>query len=585
MFDPKDSGSRAALHDKVGSDFEALRPFREQMRTYVERTLPSSAGVGSLGRGGRTPLPDNKLAQFVGIMLQLLVPHNPAASVTTKSRDKKAAAYDLELALTEQMRLMQFSESLYDVVCSALYMMGVGKVALEDVDIDMPGGWTQRANLPFFQPISMDDWIQDMRARSWATCRLMGDRYLRSLESVREDERFDPRVREHVSEIMDPLMTSDGGLRLESFTTGRQGSRYSDDFVPMVELEDIYLPQSRQLVTKPVDSPEILRVVQWDGPVMPYHRLSFMRLPQQTMPFSPVAEQLDMHLIVNMAWNKLAQQAARSKTLTVVPEGEDKDANRIRDASDGEMIPLRRPESSREIKFGGPDPALFAFGLQASSIFNRSAGNLDALGGLGAQSDTATQDKLIHGAAGKKAEWFSHQVTKFTRNVLRDLAWYMWTDPVSEIPISKSTAGGRVTIEKTWGPEDRQGEYLDYEIDVDPYSMSDQTPGGRANTLMSFWQNIIAPNLAALAEVGAMPDIQALVRLMARYLNMSELEEVIRFTDGSANMAGGDYGPETPAPRGGKQATRTYERVSRSSPESMRQREMDGLMRMASAQE
>lgn len=582
MFDPTDSGERTALHEAIQFHFMALRPHRERFREFT-----ASWTGANYGRRAGMVMPVNQMALMTWIFAELLVPNRPRAQITTKTPGKKAFAYDRQLALDVVLESIDFEATMRECVMAAITLCGFAKVALETQLLEMPDGDDQEVGMPFVEPIALDDWIQDMNARRWSKCRLMGNRYLYPLKVAQVEPSFDPDVRERLVVVNDPNITATGEWRTEWLSRERYGHAGWADFEAMCELEDLYLPFDDVLITKPVGSPDILKVADWRRKrgqrhrPCPFHRLGFMDVPQQTMPFSPMAEHYDAHLLIALAFHKLGQQAERAKTITVVPDGADRDAENVKTARDGQIVRVSRPEAVREMRYGGPDPGLMAFAIQMLQQFSRDAGNLDAMGGLAAMSDTLGQDQLISGAANKKAKWMGARVDAFTQGIMRDVMYHLESDPFTEIPITKRSQNG-MEINRLWGPDQRaEDEDGDYDLKVDPYSQQILTPQQRGASLAQFWNEIIMPNAQALAMGGAVPDVQAFVKLMARYRDQPELQEVLRMTDGtgplSMALAGGEA---TPAPRG-RPTSRTYERVSRRSPESAHADQVQSLLKSA----
>ena len=60
------------------------------------------------------------------------------------------------------------------------------------------------------------------------------------------------------------------------------------------------------------------------------------------------------------------------------------------------------PQNVNTYKFGGIDDKNLAFLLQVKTLFNYYGGNIDSLGGLGPQTGTVGQDKLIAESASRR---------------------------------------------------------------------------------------------------------------------------------------------------------------------------------------
>ena len=163
---------------------------------------------------------------------------------------------------------------------------------------------------------------------------------------------------------------------------------------------------------------------------------------------------------------------------------------------------------------------------------SRFAGNLDSLGGLSAQSATASQDKLLNEAASARVAAMSARTADFAKEIFERLAWYVWTDPVRV----RKSAGFYSKIldigeDKLWTPETRDGDFVDYNFSIDAFSMQDDSPAMRMQKLNETMQNFVYPMLQQLTEQGAIIDMQTLLDYIAKNSNQPILSEIVRFQE------------------------------------------------------
>jgi hypothetical protein len=105
----------------------------------------------------------------------------------------------------------------------------------------------------------------------------------------------------------------------------------------------------------------------------------------------------------------------------------------------------------------------------------------------------------------------------------------------------------------------RDGEYFDYDIDIDPYSMAYRSPKQRLRELDETWDRLIP--LAPLAmQQGAMPNIKMYLDIRAKYTSTPETKKLWIFDQPPPEQQGPGGGHERtmPAGQGGP-----YEHVSR----------------------
>ena len=228
------------------------------------------------------------------------------------------------------------------------------------------------------------------------------------------------------------------------------------------------------------------------------------------------------------------------------------------------------------IDVGGIDAESLAFFLQVRDLFSYQAGNLDSLGGLGPVSETASQDRMIGDAAGARMASMKSRTIEFARGIWKALAWFEWTNPVRKRTIRKPVEGADMVLTREWSAETRDGDFLDYNLEVDPYSMEEDTPAIRLQKIKQTLIEVFFPMLPVMQQSGAQFDFRKLVELFARLGNVDELRGLIQF--GEPIQGDAPAGGEGVASFKPSQTTRTYERVSRSAPTRSAK---DGIMSRA----
>ena len=310
-----------------------------------------------------------------------------------------------------------------------------------------------------------------------------------------------------------------------------------------------------------------LNVADWTGPENgPYKWLGFSDVPNCLMPLAPVATWRDQHDLANVLARKLRDQAHRQKNVGFYSPAGVQDADRLREAKDGDLIPSKNPGESKEVSIGGIDQAILAFKMSVDADFKEKAGNLDSLGGLSAQSGTARQDELLSESASQRLASMQERTTTFVTEVVTDVTWHLYYDPHIILPLTKELPGtggeGRpnLKIAFDYGPEDRQADFLAYNFEIEPYSMQHRTPATKLNTLNQFMQTVLIPLAPQLAEQGINIDWETILHLYATWSNMPELQHVLTF---SGPQAIPQRGPVGTPPRQAPNTTRTNVRVNR----------------------
>ena len=203
---------------------------------------------------------------------------------------------------------------------------------------------------------------------------------------------------------------------------------------------------------------------------------------------------------------------------------------------------MDNPDAVNVMKMGGVDQGNQAYGLRMTDIYDRMAGNLQAMAGLGPQAETLGQDKLIHGAVSKREANMQYRVVKFASELCRDLGWLLWVDQIKEMPLEFQEAGA--TFQTSWDPTVREGDFLDYNFEIEPYSMQYKSPSERVNGLNGFLTQIALPMQQQLAEAGGQIDFQELVEIYSDLMDLPRLRNVIKFEEPKGDRPGPS--PEMP---------------------------------------
>ena len=526
----------------------SVRQLAEPRKNRVD-ALRQYVGSHYAKNGADKRVPVNMLELAVTIYVRHLAARAPRVVVSTGVDSLRPFAKNMELALNQIPREIGLESTLRRAVVEALFAVGVVKVGIASNGVSVLG---HDVGEPFADLVSLDDYFADMAAKSRETIQFEGNDYWLDLESARElGDGASLEPDQHV------VHGDQGEPRAEGVSADTGADLYQDK----VWLRDVWLPGTQEVVTYSVKGGKVLRVVPWDGPECgPYHVLSFSDVPGNLLPLAPVSLWRDMHELGNTLYRKLARQAEGKKRVAAFGGGNDESVEALKKAADGEGIKYggAKPEM---IDLGGIDAPTLAFFLQNRDLFNYFAGNLDALGGLAPMSDTASQDRLMADAAGARMSRMKADTITFARGIFESLAWYEWTDPVRKRVVRKPVQGTDMVLEREWSEETREGDFLDYGLEIDPYSMEDDTPAIRLQKIGQALERFVFPLLPVMAAQGVQIDFRKLFELIARFGNVDEVRELVQFSEPIPGLPeGGSSGMPSFKPT---QTKRTYERVNR----------------------
>jgi hypothetical protein len=422
-----------------------------------------------------------------------------------------------------------------------------------------------------------------------------GNRFRMGLEDAKENPEFNKNRRHKLQSMHRRVHNEDGQRRISTITQGE--SDWEEEYEEQVELWEIFLPKEQLLVTlsEDEDAPP-LKIIEWEGPENgPFHMLWFNEVDGNSMSPHPGMLWQGLHQTINALYRKIEREAARSKSVGLVRGQNADDAERIRMLSDGEIGVVDNPDSVQEKQFGGIDQRSFAFMLQSKDLFSWLSGNLDALGGLGPQAGTLGQDRLLFASANQRIAGMQDRVLEFTRDVIRDMSYWLWEEPLESYPLTLEFPElDPMSTELT--PEDRDSHAVfEHEMQIEPYSMQHMSPSERLQNINQIVTGIIMPSMPLLQQQGLNVDMAKLMEMYARYSNLPELNELIVREEemlpglqgvpeeggGSGGEGGGGGGNRQP--RQSPVTHRTNERVSTPGPSSRANADMSLISELMGA--
>ena len=523
---------------------------RTKYREAIRMSATSHYAEG--GPDEHVPVDFIKLAEL--IYIRLLAPQSPRAMFSTHNRQLRPTAMDLSLAVNQIPKEIGFDSTLQLAVLEALYGMGIVKVGLHTV--------TEVLGFPYGKPyvdlVTLDDYFWDMSAKRRDLIQYEGNDYWLPFEELMESDWVEKKHRPHLAHDEFTLVSDLGEDKAKSIGTDGGGAILFKD---KILLRDVWLPDERVMATYAVTAKRLLKQVEADDTAPekgPYHKLGFIDMAGgNIMPLPPVALWRDIHELANTLYRKMARQAVAQKSVSAFGKGaQDDEIEQYRNAQDGAGIRYtgQRPEI---LTVPGVDQVTLGFWLQNRDVGSWIAGNLDSLGGLSAQTDTVGQEKMLTESANAMLRSMSAKTIDFVRGIYASLARYEWDDPMSERTLEKPIIGTDKTIPVKWNQDSKVGEFSEYELDIDIYSGQDQSPSLKLQKLGAIVQGYIMPLMPSLQQQGATINVKQIMKLVAKYSDFEELEDIVQFMD-DPPPAGAAGGPGKPA-----NTTRTYDRVSR----------------------
>lgn len=562
-MNPTKETDRNRLSRAVVASFKNLDPFRNLVRGLVQDYTGPGYGWGIAEQRVN---PINLLNQAVDAYTMSLAANRPRVMISTHDRDLAGFAKHFEVAMNNLIKEIGLELTLRQAVLDAFFCVGIAKVHIADSAlVQLERDRWMDPGQPFASNVAMDNWVHDMSAVRYSQVQFAGDMYRVPLDDL-ESDLYDQKV---VRELRDSKVlggtTKYGGAdgeRLERISRGYEVDQ--DELQPMVDLLDLWVPRERKVFTFPVNAGDFslklppVAVIDWSVPEHgPYRLLGFGDVPENIMPNSPALHMAELNRLANNLYRKQASSAEAAKDVHLYGPSGKESAENIQRARHNEFVAAQDPRDVQTMKLGGVDANTQAFAENVIAMFDRMAGNLGAMLGLGPQAETARQEILIHGAVSKKEAQLQARALEFAIGIVQDLGALLWHDEAKVVPgrIEIDGAAG-YEADATWYPGDREGEFSDYDISVDVYSMPYQSPGQRAQAINTLLQTIYVPLSQMMAQQGWQIDVAGLRELHAELTNEPKLRNVITRVS-PTQTPGGEGVPGSPI----TQRTYTHQRV------------------------
>ncbi|MCP4899994.1 MAG: hypothetical protein GY906_23750 [bacterium] len=502
------------------------------------------------GSPKRVPVPYIKLA--VNIYSRMLAPRSPRAMITTQEDPFKPTAAAFELAVNEIPEEISLQETMLRLVMESLFSVGCLKVGLYKVGNQLGHEYGRI----FADVITIDDLVIDMSAKHPDDVQFVGNNYWLDYEEVMESKYFKNK---------DGLKADDYTLRTPSFNEESATDVTVDSTLEPLKkkvwLRDVWVPSEGRFVTYGIKSKRKFKEIEWTGPETgPYHFLGYDLVPGSVLPLPPLSSWRDLHDLSNSLWRKLGNQADSQKTVQGFGGGDDEGAENFKGASDGDGIHYKGGEP-KKLTAGGVDQRTLAFSLVCKDLFSYFGGNLDSMGGLGAQTETLGQDRLLSEASSAQIKQMADSVVAFSQKLFRTFAWYEWNDPVLHRTLKKRIPGTDISLEVPWGREQKKGEFENFRLKIDIYSLHDDSPSSKLMRLRTFLNEFVIPLMPIIESQGGSIDAKKIIELAAKYTGFPEGDEIVIFMDSvlAGQAAGQGSGVQAPgSPNGG-----VYEHVTK----------------------
>lgn len=549
-----------ALLKSISSSYRSLDGLRKLYRANVrEFAGPSFAAASEDSTAPEKFL--NKLKQAAIATTVLVGTTDPQASISPK-RDKSLQPFASlwETTFNDHVQEIEIKKTVHRWLLDSFlgggfvrtYMASSPQVVLEmDLQAD-PG-------IPYASNILLDDMVWHASASDWRSVQYVGNMYRLPYEDYLKGCKAG--IFKFHRDVKPTTKRMSGGDESErTDRVGRGEDCDADEFRPMVDFADVWLRSEGTIVTLPVADrscfkclPIVLAEEEWGEPDgCPYHRIEFEEVPGSVQPAALANDLRPLDVAVNRQLRKSIRQADRQKNVCFYSTSGGETARSLKGAIDGELI-AGDPATVKPISYGGVDAMGMSHLETLIALFDTASGNLTAMLGLGAQTDTVGQEQLIHGASNRYIQRMQERVVDAIKKLFRSLGYLMSEDEVNTYTGYQAVPG----FEQEFGvyreltPEIRQGmKFTDYKFEMNLWGIVNRSPEQLMTEVNQLMGQIYIPSLQFMLSQGGYVDFSELAAFHAKHLRYPGFTNIVRFNNVAADQEGpkpaGD-GPSKPA--------------------------------------
>jgi hypothetical protein len=511
--------------------FQRMGPQRDARYKFLAQYVGPfyAKNKGTADSEERKASPINLMYNAVTTLVPNLVWNDPRVKIRTQVLAFKPYADTLELATNQLIAEIKLRATLRKAITDAMFGAGFIKtgIATSGQTLDLDGKWMDIGQ-PYADVVDFDDMVLDPLARHWDEMKFVGNRVRVAKFELLESGLYDNKLVEKLCARRDRLGKDAASLSGDYNAV----QAFTGDVAEYVDLVEVYLPHEQTIVTIPhgnagggADYEKVLRTVEYEGPERgPYHMLGFAHVPDNVLPIPPASIWYYLHTMGNRIARKVTRQAERMKQVLAYEGSAVEDAQEISDADDGEAVRVDNIAGIKEVGFGGTSDDAYAYLQWVKGEFNQQAGNIDLLGGTSADQGTLGQSEILQSNGQIRLADMQNQVQAFTGEVADDLVFFLHTDPLIDLMLTKRVGGTDTQVRYT--PEMREGSFKDYVLKVEPYSMAKPDPAKKARSVSEF----ITAGLPAIAQnmqaFGPAFRPDAAIKIWARENGVEEAEEM-----------------------------------------------------------
>ena len=428
-----------------------------------------------------------------------LVAQSPITSVSSPFTAYKDYAELLGLGLDTVARQIHLKKTLRAWITNAFFGMGIMRVGLKATgellsinDIYVDNGQVYAKNV-MLENFGFDPACTDLREAKCLFERVVGI----PRQLLLDTDGYDHDI---IVGLPSSDTDSEGGNKASEMSKDQEGTSEMTRLQDSVNIVQMYVPETEQwvLMGDPTQTIQdrFIAVNDFNGPKEgPYVFLSYSP-PVEGNPFpvAPVSVWYDLHRAANEVFRKELEQIRQQKDVGFYNPALADEVKDIQESETGDYIPTSDPKGVNVISLGGQNQKNETALTQLQMWFNYMSGNPDQLAGNlpggGQASESATKTMTMQNNSSIVLSDMQDITYDETAEVIRRIAWHLHTDPFINLPLTKRVTGGEEK-QLVLTPEQRMGDFLDYNFKIVSRSMTKMDPQIRAKRVEEFCVRVL----------------------------------------------------------------------------------------------
>ena len=473
--------------------FQRMQQYRRARAMFVKEFV-GQYYQSKRGLTGDEPI--NLIFHTIRTMVPNLVMQSPITDIVTDFAPQREYGELLGLAVDKTNRDIKLKQTLRAWIVAAIFAMGILKTGIAASGETLQFGDTRvDPGRIYTSLVDLDDFVIDPVCTDLEKATFLGDRIRVPRQLLLDTDGYDhdlvmklPRSRYNIDKRVEDL-TKRNIAQMEMYTL--------QDFVDVIEL---WIPEANAIATIPdpiqITFDKYLRLKDYYGPKEgPYTFLSFTPpVPNNPLPVASVSLWYDLHRMANRIFKKTMDQADRQKDILLYNPAQADEAQDVLEARDGDSIATQDPKGMVVASFGGQNRSNELMLQELQMWYNYISGNPDQMAGnmprAAKGKETATRSQILQSNANVSIEDARGILYDQTAEVNRKEAWFLHTDPLIDILLTKRRTGGK-QIQLRLTPEQRVGDFLKFTFRIVARSMSRLDPTIKSKRVVEFGVNLI----------------------------------------------------------------------------------------------